>query len=403
MPKQYIINALDIGSGSIKLLSVSKKPGERDFEVLTQIQELSLGVRKGVVIDVSSAAKTISSLVEKAEQDCGIKIERVYANIGGSHIYSVFSKGLVSVSRADRKISEEDVERVLQAAKTLPLPSNKEILQTFPKEYIVDGGGGVKEPVGMEGVRLEAETILLCGFSPYIKNSTQTILKSGVQISDLIADSLASARAVLTPREKELGVCVLDIGAGTISMAVFEEGNLIHAAVFPVGSGHITSDIAICLKTDIDTAEKIKLEFGTCKNACLKKEKKGEKNIRIDGEEPIVFSKKELTDIIEARVSEVFDLVNKELKKISRQGRLPAGIVLTGGGAMLPGIKELVKKELKLSCRIGAAQGFSDSQTDPSLSTLYGLILEGVDLEDQISSPKGIKNTLKKMFRVFIP
>ena len=403
MPKPHIINALDIGSGSIKLLSVSKKPGERDFEILTQIQEPSLGVRKGVVIDVSSAAKTISSLIEKAEQDCGIKIERVYANIGGGHIYSVFSKGLVSVSRADRKISEEDVERVLQAAKTLPLPSNKEILQIFPKEYVVDGGGGVKEAVGMEGVRLEAETILLCGFSPYIKNSTQTILKSGVQISDLIADPLASARAVLTPREKELGVCALDIGAGTISMAVFEEGNLIHAAVFPVGSGHITSDIAICLKTDIDTAEKIKLEFGTCKNSCLKKEKKAEKNIRVDGEEPIVFSKKELTNIIEARVLEVFDLVNKELRKISRQGRLPAGIVLTGGGAMLPGIKELVKKELKLSCRIGLAQGFSGFQTDPSLSTLYGLILEGVDLEDQVSSPGGIKNALKKMFRIFIP
>jgi len=401
MPKPHIISALDIGSGSIKLLSVSKKPGERDFEILTQIQEPSLGIRKGVVIDVSSAAKTISSLIKKAEQDCGIKIERVYANIGGGHIYSVSSKGLVSVSRADRKISEEDVERVLQAAKTLPLPSNKEILQIFPKEYIVDGGGGVKEAVGMEGVRLEAETILLCGFSPYIKNSTQTILKSDVQISDLIADPLASARAVLTPREKELGVCVLDIGAGTISMAVFEEGNLAHAAVFPVGSGHITSDIAICLKTDIDTAEKIKLEFGTVN--CLRKEKKGEKNIKIDGEEPIVFSKKELTEIIEARVLEVFGLVNKELKKISRQGRLPAGIVLTGGGAMLPGIKELVKKELKLSCRIGTAQGFSGFQTDPSLSTLYGLVLEGVDLEDQVSTPKGIKNTLKNMFRVFIP
>jgi len=403
MPKQYIINALDIGSGSIKLLCVSKKPGERDFEILTQIQEPSLGIRKGVIVDVLSAAKTISSLIEKAEQNCGVKIERIYANIGGGHIYSVFSKGLVSVSRADRKISEEDVERVLQAAKTLPLPSNKEILQIFPKEYIVDGGGGVREAVGMEGVRLEAETILLCGFSPYIKNSMQTILKSGVQVNDLIADPLASARAVLTPREKELGVCVLDIGAGTISMAVFEEGNLIHASIFPIGSGHITSDIAICLKTDIDTAEKIKLEFGTCKTSCLKKEKKAEKNIKINGEEEIVFSKKDLTDIIGARVSEVFDLVNKELKGISRQGRLPAGVVLTGGGAMLPGIKELAKKELKLSCRIGIAQGFSGFQTDPSLSTLYGLILEGVDLEGQVSSPKGIKSALKKMFRVFIP
>ncbi len=400
MPKQYIINALDIGSGSIKLLSVSRKPGERDFEILSQNQESSLGIRKGVVVDVSRTAATIASLVKKNEQDCGQKIESVYANIGGGHISCISSRGLVSVSRADQKISEEDIKRVLQAAQAISLPSkNGEIIEVFPKEFIVDGEGGLKQVLGLEGVRLEAETLILCGFSPYLKNSSQTILDSGLQISELIPDPLASARAVLSLREKELGVCVLDIGAGTIGMAVFEEGNLIHAAVFPFGSGHITSDIAICLQTDIDTAEKIKLEFGTCKIPCSKKEKKAEKKIKIGGEESIVFSRKELTDIIEARVSEVFDLVNKELKKISRQARLPAGIVLTGGGAMLPGIKEIAKKELKLPCRIGVAQGFANFQAEPSLSTLYGLILEGLDLEE---SPKP-RNILRKILKVFIP
>ena len=401
MPKQYIINALDIGSGSIKLLSVSKKPGERDFEILSQNQESSLGIRKGVVVDVSRTAATIASLVKKNEQDCGQKIESVYANIGGGHISCISSRGLVSVSRADQKISEEDIKRVLQAAQAISLPSkNGEIIEVFPKEFIVDGEGGLKQALGLEGVRLEVEALVLCGFSPYLKNSSQTILDSGLQISELIADPLASARAVLTLREKELGVCVLDIGAGTIGMAVFEEGNLIHAAVFPFGSGHITSDIAICLQTDIDTAEKIKLEFGTCKVPCSKKEKKTEKKIKIEGEEPIVFSRKELTDIIEARVLEVFDLVNKELKKISRQGRLPAGIVLTGGGARLPGIKEIAKKELKLPCRIGIAQGFPNFQAEPSLSTLYGLILEGLDLEEENPKPR---NILRKILRIFIP
>jgi len=409
MPRPYIINALDIGSGAIKLLSVAKKPGENYFEIISQIQEPSLGIRKGVVIDVQGVAEIISSLVKKAEGDSGRKIGSVYANIGGGHISCTSSRGLVSVSRADQKISEEDIERVLQAAQAISLSSNKEIIDVFPKEFIVDGETGVKEAVGMAGVRLEAETLVLCGFSPYLKNCSQTILNSGLQISDLIPNSLASARAVLTSREKELGVCVLDIGAGTTSMTVFEEGSLIHTAIFPVGSGHITSDIAICLKTDIDTAEKVKLEFGSCRSVYQnsQKSKKSEKKIKIEGEEPLVFSKKELSDIIEARVSEIFSLVDKELKKISRQRLLPAGLVLTGGGARLPGIKDLAKKELRLPCRIGVSRIFAGFQADPSLSTLCGLILEGSEMEEEQGNFsdfwKGIKGKLKKIFRIFIP
>lgn len=402
MPKSYIINALDIGSGSIKLLTVSKKPGEADFEILSHNQEASLGVRKGVVIDVPKVAEIISSLKEKAKQDCGREIENVYAGIGGGHMFCTSSRGLVSVSRADQKISEEDIARVLQAAQAISLSSNKEIIEVFPKEFIVDGEGGVREAIGMEGVRLEVETLILCGFSPYLKNSSQSILNSGLQVNYLFPGPLASARAVLTPREKELGVCVLDIGAGTTGLAVFEEGNLIHTAVFPIGSGHITSDIAICLKTDIDTAEKIKLEFGNCQASSREKKK-----IKIEQEKPLIFSKKALTDIIEARVSEIFAISNKELKKISRQRLLPAGIVLTGGGAKLPGIRELTKKELKLPCRIGVSQVSPAFQEDPSLSTLYGLILEGVDSEEEQGNfpnyGKGIKNKLKKIFRIFIP
>lgn len=406
MPKPYIINALDIGSGSIKLLSIAKKPGEDTLEVLAQEQEVSLGVRKGVVINIKNAAETISSLIERASQKSGRRIENVYANIGGGHIHSTCSKGLVSVSRADRKISEEDVDRVLQAAKAISLSSNNEIIQTFPREFIVDGEGGVKEVIGMEGVRLEAEALLLCGFSPYIKNSGQSIISSGLQINDLVADPLASSKAVLTPREKELGVCVLDIGAGTASMAVFEESNLIHAAVLPVGSGHITNDIAICLKTDIDTAEKIKLEFATCKG----NSKKAGKKIKLEAEESLSFSTKLLMDIVEARVSEIFNLVDKELKKACRQEMLPAGIVLTGGGAKLPGIKDLAKKELKLPCRIGIPKGLSGFQSDPSMATLLGLVLEGIEIEEEgnVRAQRwGIGNKAKKLgksiAKIFVP
>ncbi len=323
-------------------------------------------------------------------------------------MFCTSSKGLVSVSRADQKISEEDIDRVLRAAQAISLSSNKEIIEVLPKEFIVDGGASVKEAVGMEGVRLEAEALVLCGFSPYLKNSSTAISSSGLAVNDLIFSSLASAKAVLTSREKELGVCVLDIGSGTTDMAVFEEGSLMHAAVFPVGSGHITNDIAICLKTNIDTAEKIKLEFGSC----ISSSKKGkEKKIKVDfkeelgDENSLEFSKKELNNIIEARVGEIFDLASKELKSISRQGMLPAGIVLTGGGAKLPGIKDMAKKNLKLPCRIGVSKISYNFQEDPSLSVLCGLVLEGIEAEKEHAVPigKGIMGKFKRMFRVIIP
>lgn len=406
MAKPYIINAIDIGSNSIKLISVLKKP-KGGFEVVAYAQEPSLGIRKGIVIDSSKVANSISSLVKKVEEETGNRIENVYASIGGRHLFSTFSRGLVSVSRADRKISEEDIDRVLHAAQTISLPSNSEVLEVFPKEFIVDGQDGIKEAVGMEGVRLEADVVVLGGFSPYLKNSSKCILNSGLHANYLVPTPLASSKSVLTSKEKELGVCVLDIGSGTTSMSVFEEGSLIYAAVFPVGSGHITNDIAICLKTDIDTAEKIKIEFGSCKGFFCSKKKlpKTEKKITIEGEEPIEFSKKMLTDIIEARVYEMFDLANKELKKISKQGQLPAGIVLTGGGAKIPGIREAGKKMLKLPCRIGFPENFS-GYNDASMATLCGLVMEGAEMEEEGSSSghgKGIRHFLKKALKIFIP
>lgn len=400
MAKGYIITGLDIGSGTIKILVAQKKPGESDLEVLGETREISSGIRKGVVINVEEVARIIKSCLVRAQENSNKKISSVYVNIGGSHIFSTSSHGLVSVSRADQKISQEDIERVIQAAQAISLPSNKEILEVLPKEFIIDGEKGIKEPLGMEGVRLEAEVLILCGFSPYLKNLTKAVLNSGLQINDLIVTPLASARAVLTPREKELGVALLDIGAGTTGLAVFEEGDLIHTAVFPIGSAHITNDIAIGLKTDIDTAERIKLEFGSC----LFKggEKKTKTKIQL---KPLVFSKKMLIEIIEARVSEIFGEINKELKKISRKELLPAGIVLTGGGSKLPKIMELAKKELKLPARIGIPQGFFPAQEDPVLSTVCGLVLWGADLETEksFSLGKGIGTKLKRIFKIFLP
>lgn len=395
MAKPYIITAIDIGSSAIKIAAVSKKRGEDEFKILSTNKASSLGIRRGVVIDSAKVAETISSLIQKTEEESGVKVRSALASIGGGHICSTSSKGLVSVSRADREISEEDIGRVLQAAKTIPIPMNQEIIHVFPREFIVDGENPVKRAVGMRGVRLEANVLALCAFSPYRRNSTQAILDSGLEIDDLIPTPLAASRAVLTNKEKELGVCLLDIGAGTTSMAVFEEGELIHATVFPVGSGHITNDIAICLKTDMETAEKVKLEFAACTS-------KKKKKIKVDGEELLEFDLKTLSDIVQARVSEIFSLASKELKSISKTGKLPAGVVLTGGGSKLPGIKDFAKKELKLPCRQATAEN-SSFEDDPSLSALWGLVLEGVELEEEEQNPSGIWSGFKRLLRIFLP
>jgi cell division protein FtsA len=406
MARNFIITGIDIGSGDTKVLVAQKKAKEEKLEVLAGIKENSSGVRKGTVINPEEAAKIIKICLENVNRSLGKKIDSAYVNIGGSHIFSNFSHGLVSVSRADRKISKEDVDRVIQAAQAISLSSNKEILEVIPKEFIIDGDRGIKEPLETEGVRLEVEALILGGFSPYLKNLTKTVLNSGIHIDDLIIAPLASSRAVLTKREKELGVALVDIGAGTTSIAVFEENALIHVAVLPIGSSYITNDIAIGFKTDIDTAERIKLEFGSC--IMRRREKKSKHRQPIKNKiklESLSFSRKALIKIIDARVSEIFLEVNKELKKIFRKELLPCGVVLTGGGAKMQKITEVAKKELKLPVRIGYPTGFSPSQQDPSLSTVCGLVLMGVEGEsgEGFSFGRGIGSRLKKFFKIFLP
>jgi len=399
MPRPPFITALDIGTSEIKAL-VAQKSLNSDLETLVFLQEPAMGVRRGVVIDTDSVSKILENIRQEAQSQAGPKINSVYVNVGGSHIFCTSSHGTVAVSRADQKISDQDIERVLEAARTFSLPSNKEILDVFSKNFIVDEEK-VKEALGMEGVRLEVEALIIGAFSPYFKNLSQAVLNAGFQIQDIIPSPLAAARACLTSRQKELGVVLLDIGAGTSGLSVFEEGNLIHLAILPIGSANITSDIAIGLKTDIDVAESIKKEYGSC----LISKKEGKEKIEIPEPEPLVFTRKILTEIIEARVSEIFEQVNKELKKISREALLPAGIVLTGGGAKLPKIKELAKKELRLPCKIGKPQGFLGLEKDPRFATVCGLVLEGFDLETErgVMPGEGITSKIKRFFKNFIP
>ena len=400
MAKGYFLTGLDIGTNSIKGLVVLKKPEISELEVISKAEVPSFGVRRGVVFDVNTVSKKIKEVKKQLQEETGQPIDSVYVNIGGSHIFAVTSRGSVAVSRADQKISQEDIERAIQAAQAISLPPNKEIIEVFPKEFIVDDERGLKEVLGMKGTRLEVEILALCVFSPYLKNLTDSVSEAEVQILDIFPSPIASSQAVLTPQQKELGVAVVEIGSGTTGLAVYEEGELIHTAIFPIGSGHITNDIAIGFRTDTKIAEKIKKEFGTCFSV---KSRRTEK-LNLPHQPPLIFSHRMLRKIIEARVGEIFGQVNKELKKISRQGLLPAGIVLTGGGAKLPGIVEFAKKELKLPVRIGFPQKFIGLKDDPALSTVCGLILEGLNSKTESGGIKeGIVSKIKRFFRIFIP
>jgi len=406
-----IVTGLDIGTNIVKALALQRKG--REWEVLSYAEIPSFGLRKGAVVNAEETAKNIQLALTEIENNCGQKIGSAFVNIGGSHLYVIPSDGIISVSRADQRISQEDIDRVLQATKAINIPHNDEVLDVFPREFVIDDQRGIRNPEGLTGVRLEAKVLLLCYFQHYFMNLTQAVINSKLQIDDIVPSPLAAANSVLTPQQKELGVALIDFGANTTSLAVFEEGDLIHFAVFPIGSANITYDLAIGLKTDIQTAEAIKKQYGTCMIAKAVNDKADQSKKKIEVTEKssvLSFTKKNLVDIIEPRVSEILDLIQKELKKINRQELLPAGIVLTGGGAKLPKIKELTKQQLKLPCEIGTPKGILGLNEDPSLATVAGLALGGVDFEGEEGILGAVKGWFSghvfkfvKKLKVFIP
>ncbi|MFH1181215.1 MAG: cell division protein FtsA [bacterium] len=404
MSKAGFITGLDIGTQNIKILVVQKKE-DGVLDVVYQGQEPASGVKRGVVVNPEEVSDVLQRAFAKIKEETGLKIDSAYVNVDGRHIFSMPSKGLISVSRADERISEEDIQRVIQAAQTVSFPSkNNEIVDVILREFIIDGEKGIKEALGLRGVRLEAEVLVLAGFGPYLENLNQTVLNADLQMLDRVPSSIAAARACLTPKQKELGVALVDVGAGTTSLAVFEDGDLMHLAVLPIGSSNITNDIAISLKTDIDVAEKIKIDYGSCQmDKAWRREK-----IKIGDNDSLVFSRKQVVDIVQDRVSEIFGEINRELKKISRENSLPSGIVFTGGGVKLPKILDLAKKEFKLPLRIGKPQGVAQQAEDLSWSTCCGLVLLGSDMEGGGESAggrlkSGFLSKIKKIFKTLVP
>lgn len=399
--KQNIIVGLDIGTSSVKMMAAVPSEDGAGLEILGFVEEPSMGIRRGVVVNLEEATRAITTAKNRLESVISKKITEAFISIGGSHLFLATSRGVVAVSRADGQISQEDVDRVLQAAQALSLESNKEMIDVIPKDFVVDGVTGIKEVVGMRGVRLESEVFAVCGFTPYINNLTSVVLAAGLEIVDMIPTSLAAATSALTHHQKELGVAVVDIGAGTTGLAIFQEGELLHTVIFPIGSENITNDIAIGLRTEPDVAEQIKKEYGTCMPSRGRKTEK----VEVEGSEPVTFTQHFLSHIIEARTKEILQQVQKEIRKVTKHSDLPAGVVLCGGGAKLPKIVDLAKKELKLSVKIGTPQNVVTAQDDPALMTVLGLVLQGINEYEGGEGMSGINfmRFFKKVFGVFIP
>jgi len=401
---------------------VAEFPSEGTPRVLGIGIAPAAGIRRGVAIDLLEATNSIRASLEEALAEAKISPRAAYVAIGGPHLSISASRGVVAVSRADGEISEEDIQRVVHAAETfIPKNPNREIVHIVPREFRVDNEGGIKDPVGMNGVRLEVDALIVDVSVSSVKNLTKCVMGAGSSVRECVFSPLAAAEAVLTKRQKELGALLVDIGGGTTNFAVFEEGRLAHAGGFPYGASHITNDIAIGLRTSIDVAEKVKLEFGNAKPSEISKNE--DINLSdLDSNEEGIVSRYHVAEIIEARLEEIFNMVNKELKTIGRDKLLPGGIVLVGGTAKLPGAVDLAKNILGLPAQTGFPSplgGLIDKVDEPSFVTAVGLVLWGMEsmpsgkLSGFFSSNKmvgnfsnsmgGTVNSMKKWLGKFLP
>lgn len=407
-----VIVGLDIGTAMVRV--VVGQLNQDSLYIIGAAEQPAEGISKGVITSIEEAVSAISVCLEQAERMVGFPLNKVYVGISGTHIMTQLSRGVIAVSKADGEIKEEEVERAIEAAQTVSTPPNHEILHVIPKTFTVDNQTGIKDPVGMTGVRLEVEAQIIQGLSSQIRNLTKAVYRTGVEIEDLVLGILANAESTLNKKQKELGVALVNIGDATTSIAVFEEGDILSTAVVPLGSAHITSDIAIGLRTSLDIAEDIKIEHGEANSGAVGKKDEIDLREFSDLEEGRI-SLKYVSEIIEARLEEIFELVDKELNKIERSGLLPAGIVLTGGGAKLSGVVEVAKKKFRLPASIGYPQHLNtaiDKVNDPTFTTALGLVNWGAELKSQqkkkISLPGlsflgGAATKVKDWFRGLLP
>lgn len=398
---------LDIGTTKISCI-IADQSSSGELRVVGVGNAPSEGLRRGVVVDLEKTVASISKSVEEAERMAGVEVKGVYAGIAGDHIRSINSRGVIAVARKDNEIAIGDVERVVEAAKAIAIPMDREIIHVIPQEFVVDDQDGIKDPVGMSGVRLEAEVHIITGAVTSAKNICRAIQRSGLKVYDLVLEPLASSLACLDDDERDLGVVLLDIGGGTTDVAVFHEGSIRHTAIIPYGGANVTSDIAIGLRTPIDKAESIKIQYGSAL-ASLVSASDSINVSGVGGRSDREISRQLLASMIEPRMEEIFALANKEVRKNHFAQLLGGGVVLTGGTSLLPGVTELAEQVFEMPVRLGIPRGLgglSANVADPRFSTGVGLVLQaakvesgaGMFSESHPSKPKVLRFDLKSWF-----
>lgn len=409
MQKSHITVGLDIGTTKVAVCAGSIQEGV--INIVGVGSSPNSGVRKGVVTDVEETVSAITSALEEAERMSGVPITDGFVGISNPHVTCTISKGVIAISRADGEITEMDVQRVIEAARAIALPPNYQIIDVIPKSFTIDGQRDIKDPVGMNGIRLEVEAHVIGASISATKTLTKCIEQSGLSVADLTFSPLASSYAILTKKQKEAGVALVDIGASTTSITIFEECDLLHACILNIGSLHITNDIAIGLRTSLDTAEKIKTKYGSATPNKIKDTEMVDLK-DFDSSEEEKVSKKYIAEIIEARLCEIFSMVRAELKKVGKDGMLPAGVIFTGGGSKLQGLLESAKEELRLPAQIGyphmEISGMIDKLDNPMYSTSVGLMLWGMNHSSDLNQSKfdigkmgGVFDKVKGIFRQF--
>ena len=373
--RENLIVGLDIGT--TKICAIVGAMTDEGLDIVGIGTSPSRGLRKGVVINIEGTVSAIRKALQEAELMAGCEIKSVFAGIAGGHIKGLNSQGVIAIK--NREVTNEDVRRVIDAAKAIAIPMDREVIHILPQEFIIDDQDGIKEPLGMSGVRLEARVHIVTGAVASAQNIIKSCNKAGVDVGDIVLEQLGSAEAVLTADEKDLGVALIDIGGGTTDVAIFVDGAIKHTAVLSLGGNHLTNDIAVGLRTPTGEAEKIKQVSGCCLVSKVGKDETIEVP-SVGGREPRVLSRQLLAEILEPRVEEIFTLVNREIVKSGFEDLIASGIVLTGGSVILPGMPELAEQVFDLPVRRGVPQdigGLTDVVNSPVYATGVGLVKYG--------------------------
>ncbi|GAW67799.1 cell division protein FtsA [Geoanaerobacter pelophilus] len=373
--RDNLIVGLDIGT--TKICAIVGNLTEDGIDIVGIGTSPSKGLRKGVVINIESTVAAIKKAIEEAELMAGCEIKSVYAGIAGGHIKGFNSQGVIAIK--NREVSTEDVKRVIEAAKAIAIPMDREVIHILPQEFIIDDQDGIREPLGMSGVRLEAKVHIVTGAVASAQNIVKSCNRAGLEVADIVLEQLSSSEAVLSADEKELGVALVDIGGGTTDIAIFVDGAIKHTSVLSLGGNHLTNDIAVGLRTPMAEAERIKQKYGCCLSSLVGKDETIEVP-SVGGRKPRILSRQLLCEILEPRVEEIFTLVNREIVKSGLEDSIASGVVVTGGSTILEGMPELAEQIFNLPVRRGLPQrigGLTDVVNSPVYATGVGLVVYG--------------------------